>query len=401
MTAKTSVVSQPPAKRKRRSANKRGNGEGAIYQRGDTGKWCAVVTREGASRKYVYGNSHQEVVEKLASVQRDVQLGMPLPKERLTLEHYLKDWLATTVTASRRAGTYLRYETACRVHISPVIGKVKLAKLTPQHVQKVQTRMLQAGKSPATIRLVRACLCSALTQAEKFQLVARNVVKFVDNVRDDADEPEPLTPEQAAALLRTLQGHEFEQLFTTMLATGLRIGEALGLTWANVESEHKRLHVRQQLTEIPGKPRQFSEPKSKSGKRTVPLIPDAITALRAQRARYVERKLHLGSAWQDLDLVFADESGGFLVSRRVERVFKQLCERAGLAATFTPHALRHSTGTYLTASGVPDRVIMQLLGHSSLDMTRRYQHVMSSMMHDAADRLAANFPSASAAAEAV
>jgi hypothetical protein len=95
-----------------------------------------------------------------------------------------------------------------------------------------------------------------------------------------------------------------------------------------------------------------------------------------------------GTSWQDQDLVFPDQIGRFLVSRCVDRVFKSLLGQAGLPTTFTPHSLRHSTGTYFTARGVPDRVVMEMLGHSSLEMTRRYQHVMSSILNEAAEQLA-------------
>ena len=61
---------------------------------------------------------------------------------------------------------------------------------------------------------------------------------------------------------------------------------------------------------------------------------------------------------------------------------------------FTPHSLRHSTATYLSAMGMPPRVIMEIMGHSSLAMTTKYQHVMEGMLDDAADLLANIFPAA-------
>jgi integrase len=94
--------------------------------------------------------------------------------------------------------------------------------------------------------------------------------------------------------------------------------------------------------------------------------------------------------------VFCDDLGQPIVGRRVERVFKQHLQRAGLPTDFTPYSLRHSCGTWLTAQRVPDRVVMGILGHSSPGMTARYQHVMQSMVDDAADQLAAIFPSAPA-----
>jgi integrase len=148
-----------------------------------------------------------------------------------------------------------------------------------------------------------------------------------------------------------MKGHEFEQLYTVMLATGLRIGEALGLRWADVDLPTARLRVRQQLVEVPGRPRTFSEPKSAHGRRTIPLIPAAVSALHAQRARVLENRLQAADSWQRHDRVFPDEIGGALVSRRVERVFKQALKRVGLPTSYTPHTLRHSAATCLLAAG--------------------------------------------------
>jgi site-specific recombinase XerD len=100
--------------------------------------------------------------------------------------------------------------------------------------------------------------------------------------------------------------------------------------------------------------------------------------------------------WPIHDLVFSDEQGEPLVGRRVERLFKQHLKQAGLPTSLTPHSLRHSTATYLMAMGTPHRAITEIMGHSSLVMTTRYEHVMDSVLDDAADRLASIFPSASA-----
>jgi site-specific recombinase XerD len=91
------------------------------------------------------------------------------------------------------------------------------------------------------------------------------------------------------------------------------------------------------------------------------------------------------------DLVFCDRLGQPLVGRRVERVFKQLLVKAGLPTSFTPHSL--STATFLLSGGVPDRVVMQILGHSSISMTAHYEHILESMMEEAGERPASVFPS--------
>jgi integrase len=380
--------------------SKRGNNEGSIYQ-GTRGLWRASVSQPDGKRKYLSGPTRAAVAKKLNTALEAQERGLPLPGERLTLEKYLADWLANTINPGRRAGTYLLYEAAVRLHVVPAIGKVPLARVGPQHVQKLQAAMLAKSLGVKRIKLVRACLSAALAQAVRWNLIVRNPVSLVEPPTEEEKEPRPLTPEQAARLLAVARGHEFEQLYTVMLATGLRISEVLGLRWfdadraelGGVDLEAKQLHVRQQITIIPGQPWCLTPPKSKSGKRTIPLIPVAIAALQAQRKCTLELQVHaFPGTWQEHGFVFCDDLGQPIVGRRVERVFKQHLQRADLPADFTPHSLRHSCGTWLTAQRVPDRVVMGILGHSSPGMTTRYQHVMQSMVNDAADQLAAIFP---------
>jgi integrase-like protein len=118
----------------------------------------------------------------------------------------------------------------------------------------------------------------------------------------------------------------------------------------------------------------------------------AQNALRAQRKTVAAMRLRAGAAWTDNDLVFPDGFGELLPYNRAAYVFARLCKRAGIDGHYTPHCLRHSAGTYLTSVGVPDRVTQELLGHSTPTMTRRYQHVLSGMLEDAAKRLDAAFP---------
>ena len=76
----------------------------------------------------------------------------------------------------------------------------------------------------------------------------------------------------------------------------------------------------------------------------------------------------------------------------MSHAFKKLLVPAGLPRTHCLHDLRHSTATYLLAKGVPHRVVMELMGHSQISMTMRYQHVLPAMLDEEVARLAAAFP---------
>ena len=249
--------------------------------------------------------------------------------------------------------------------------------------------MAARGLSVATINGMRTALSAALSQAERWGLVARNVVRLVDAPRSSQVEPRVLRPEEATAFLAASGGDEMEYLFATMLYTGLRPGEARGLRWADVQLGGAALsiQVRQQVVELKDQGRVFDDPKSQHGRRDIPLIRPAASALQAQKRRVAELRLRAGEFWRDRDLVFPGELGGPLVARTVRDHFGRIARQAGITDA-TPHTLRHSTGTFLLAAGVPDRIVQAILGHGSAAMTRHDQHVLPAMLSDAGARLA-------------
>ena len=385
--------------------SKRGNGEGSIYSREQrrTNKdgtittktiWCTAVSMDFGKRRVIYGSTREEVAAELVKVLGARQVGLPIPGTRLKTREYLETWLEDTVKPSRKPLTYERYESSIRMHVLPAIAKLPLSRVGPEHVQRIQAQMLAKGLSPATIIAMRTALGAALTQAERWHLVARNAVRLVDPPRADDTEPRVLEPHEAAALLQAARGDEMEYLFATMLATGLRSGEARGLRWADVHLNRPSpvIEVRQQVLELKDQTstkgrrraqvRVFDVPKSGHGRRAVPLIPAAVSALQAQRERLAELPLRGVQ-----DLVFPGVDGQALVAHTVRDHFLRIAVRAGIQGA-TPHTLRHSTGTYLLAVGVPDRVVQDILGHGSAAMTRLYQHVTPSMLVEAGEALA-------------
>src|SRR5207244_8977749 len=131
-------------------------------------------------------------------------------------------------------------------------------------------------------------------QAERWGLVARNVVHLVDGPRAPEAEPRVLQPEEATAFLMSARGDDLDYLFATMLATGLRAGEARGLRWADVHvsGPAPAIQVRQQVIDVQGRGRVFNDPKSQHARPTLPLIPKAATALQAQKRRVAEVRLY-------------------------------------------------------------------------------------------------------------
>lgn len=363
---------------------RRGNQEGSIRKRKD-GRWEGRISVDGRQRSF-YGKTRVEVSRKIREAQRKVDRGLPLADERVTLGKHLEHWLETSVKPSVRPATFASYESHVRLHIGPALGKVPLAKLQPQHVQKLMNAKLDEGLSANTVLRIRATLRKALNQAIKWGLIDRNVATLVDPPKAERYRVEPITPEEATAILEAVKGHRLSALFTTLLGVGLRLGEGLGLRWDDVDLEAGTLTVRFALQKIEGE-YQLVEPKSELSRRTL-VLPEFVTAaLRRHRAAQSRERLVAGGDWDDQGLVFTTDRGQPLDNSNVHHSFRRQLVKAGVRS-LRIHDLRHGCASLMLAKGVSPRVVMETLGHSQISLTMNtYAHVMMSLREDAARKM--------------
>jgi integrase len=175
-------------------------------------------------------------------------------------------------------------------------------------------------------------------------------------------------------------------LWCLLLTTGLRRGEALGLRWIDVDLGDARLEVRQTVVAVKGTPL-ISEPKTKTGRRTVYLSGRTIEALGQQRVRQKADQKLVGSAWENSGLVFTTTTGGLLHPRNVLRDFQIALDRANLPKVRL-HDLRHTVATLLLHEGAHPKVVQELLGHANVAITlNTYSHATPGLHSEAADML--------------
>lgn len=229
---------------------RRGHGEGTISHRKD-GRWTARVdlgwVNGRRKRKQIYGKTRKEVAEQLKILLRDQQQGLPIALERQTVGQFLDQWLNEKVKLQRRPKTFQSYAQVIRLYINPSIGRIQLAKLTPQEVQTLLNRRREEGLSARTVQYVRGILRSALAQAVKWGLVARNVAALVDPPQVERFVTHPLTPSQAQIFLEAAHGNRHEALYAVALWLGLRQGEILGLRWEDIDLDARTLRVEMAL----------------------------------------------------------------------------------------------------------------------------------------------------------
>jgi integrase len=347
----------------------------------------AVYTAEGRKRRTIYGKTRAEVAKKLAKALSDREGGLVFDDKGLTVKEYLERWLKDSVRGTVKQRTLENYGYVVKLHLVPALGHLKLKAVTPMHVQSLYSSKLDSGLSVRTVRLVHTTLHKALKQAVRWGLVPRNVTQATSPPklsRDARKEIQPLTREQALALLDTVRGDRLEALYVLALTAGLREGELLGLRWQDVDLEGDTLCVRQQLSRTKKDGLCFTTPKSPRSRRSIKLTRSAVDALKRHKAAQNGERLRLGTLWQDTGLVFTSVKGTPLdVANLTYGSFRPLLERAGLAR-IRFHDLRHTCATLLLLRNVNPKIVQEMLGHANISETMdTYSHVLPSMQESA------------------
>jgi len=394
--------------------------------------------RDGKRRsKAIYGRTRRAVADTLRDALRAAQQGTLVGDERQTVPGFLTRWLHDVARPRVRPRTFVGYEASIEHHIRPHFGRVRLANVTPQQLQAWLATLEALGVSAGRRRYARVVLRMALNTAVRWRLVTQNAATLIDAPRTVSQDIRPLSPEQAKALLVAAKGHLLEAFVTVGLACGLRLGEALGLQWGDVDldagtlrvcravqrfggdatarrpllAERKRLtaalkaapegpdgaHARAELTRARTLVRaaitavktgiHVTEPKSARSRRTIALPAVVVSALRSHRVRQLETRLAAGGRWVEQGFVFTSAVGTPAEPRNVTRQFKALLRAANLP-DMRLHDLRHSCATLLLAQGVNPRVVMETLGHSQVSLTlNTYSHVLPALQQDAATRM--------------
>ena len=393
--------------------NRRAHGEGSIYRRKD-GRWCGVielpVSNGTRTRKSIYGKTAQEVVERMADARKSAADGCLIRDDRQRLGVFLDTWLEACEPTIRPT-TFRRYSDIVRLHIKPELGHIRLTKLTAQQVQLFINRKVGSkaaskeksgrpapkGLSARTVQHILGVLRTALGRAKKWGLLNQNVATHAKPPRVERHEVQPFGVGEAQCFVEAVQGHRLEALFTVAIASGLRMGEALGLRWEDIDLDARTLHVRRSLQRNFGKLSaeecdnygivSLVEPKTVKSRRIVAIPKSLVASLKTHRSRQQQERLVAGTRWVDSKLVFTTTIGTPIDQRNIQEQFKRVLKNAGLRKQRF-HDLRHAAASLLLAKGASPREIMDFLGHSQFSITMDlYTHLVPEVRRATADRM--------------
>jgi len=383
------------------TTRRRGNGEGLIHQRSD-GRWEARLdlgmVNGKRKRVRVYGRTRREVQDKIRQRRNEFETHGMVLDQRMTLNRWLDHWVSNVLTVRVANGTlaqstFASYADNVRRHLNPFLGPTRLAKLSASDVDALVAFNRQKY-SPNSLRLMRSTLRKALNDARRQGLVAQNVVELSEPVRINKLARQWLTEVEARMLLKQVKGDRLEALYVICLMTGLRRGEALALSWNDLDPERGSLLVQRAIKRVQTRsesgPRtrlEIGPTKTLSSVRTQALPRMCLDALRRQRARQASEKLAI-DGWHNSDnLIFTTPIGSPIDPANFAKSLHDHCIAAGIGHR-NPHQLRHSTATLLLAQDIPLHEVSDILGHSSVSVTKDvYGHMTTERRQAAADAM--------------
>ncbi|HVV76327.1 MAG TPA: tyrosine-type recombinase/integrase [Mycobacteriales bacterium] len=375
----------------------------SVRQRGETFTAYWFVTVNGKRVQRTKGGFKKETAAKRHGQEQEVAARAPGYREptdkKLTVAQLLDEhWLPhfrTTATRSGeppRANTIAQVEIAVKSWVKPYVGEERVLALTPVHVeQMIATLRARGGRKgkPLGERGIQAAyivLRRALDFAVLRGFAPTNVAAVVGRPGVKQREMSCWTAEEAQAFLHASAEDRLYAAWVLLLARGLRRGELAGLRWDAIDLEAGHLRITRTRVSIGGKVID-STPKTRAGRRRIPLDAGLIAVLKAHRDRQRFEARGWGESWAESGYVFVREDGAPLHPESISQRFDRLIAKHKLSR-IRLHDCRHTAASLMLEDGTPVKVAAEMLGHSNPNVTQAtYQHVLPGMAESAGERL--------------
>lgn len=314
-------------------------------------------------RKSYYGKTRKEAAIKLQTALAAKSTGTLILKSQ-TMESWLNYWLdVICVERGLKVNTMKSHRSKVRTYLIPHLGHIRVDKLGPEDIRTMYAAMRKDGKSEATISQTHAILRRALEVAVRERKATYNAAALMDRPAQPKNPREGLALADARKVL-ALAGDDPRPYLALFL--GMRQGECLALSWADIDFDTGTLHVERSLAVKPGGGFVFETPKTRLSQAPLPL-PTVVSSRLA--VRYAQ---HLAEGGDPYGLVFHNGAGEPIHPRKDWANWRALLSAAGVEH-HALHAARNTTATLLRSAGVNAQDQRAIMRHATLTMTEHYQ----------------------------
>lgn len=241
----------------------------------------------------------------------------------------------------------------------------------------------------STIAVYHHVISSILSTAVQWQIIAANPCDRIKPPKSEQKEADYFDEAEALKMLECLEAEPilYRALFTLVINTGMRRGEALGLTWKDIDLNKGIIDINKSNLYVPDKGIFEHETKTKKSTRIISIPSAAVDVLKEYKAYQSKMRLKLGELWQGSDRVFTTEEGAPLHPDTATKYYRKFAERNGLTNTKL-HALRHTNATLMIANGTDIKTVSKRLGHANITTTGNiYTHAIQAADERAAEAL--------------
>lgn len=357
--------------------------QAAGYTKRADGRIVTTFSING-KRYSVYGKTVKECREKEARKRQEIEEGIYKAGKNQTMREFADRWLENkrgtvkeTTLRNNRILLSMVMQTAIDGAGTP-FGGLKLGAVEVQNVRDLQTGLSSRNSTRTTndcISLVRGLFKAAIIE----QLITFNPAAGVRSLKRTEDAARDtihraLTRAETAAFMTQAseQNSLYCNLYTFLLNTGCRIGEAAALTAKDISKGQARISRTITRTENGGY-RIGDDTKTAAGRRTIPLTDEAQRAITEQRR--INTMLH-GEVIEFDKPIFRPIRGAVLKDSCVNEDIARICKAAGIER-FTVHAFRDTFATRCVESGMQPKTLQEIMGHTDINMTMAlYAHAM-------------------------
>lgn len=362
----------------------RGKGEGSVFKDKNTGLWTAVIELPPLNgerrRKKIRRKDKKVLLAVMAETKAELDRRGDLPTANQTVEQWFTYWVEKVAAKEVRPNTLDGYRRTVNNHIIPAIGKVKLDKLTATHVRRVHDSILAKGLSSTTALLAHRTMSVSFKIAMREGRIGRNPAELTAAPRKARPTLEALDLDEALHFLeQASQDPVRGARWATALLTGARRGEVLGLEVDRVTDvvDLSWQLIRLPLSGVDGKPvvpadyeyrhvtggLYLTRPKSSKSWRIIPLT----GPLKAILDKYIP-----AMPPNEWGLLFTND-GKPISPDQASRDWRTDMAKYGIEKNVRLHDARHSTVDLLLEAGIPEDLVMDIVGHSVRATTRAYK----------------------------
>ena len=292
--------------------------------------------------------------------------------------------------------TYDFYSKIITEELIPLFGSLKMKDLRTFHVQQfIQYLATQKKRNDgrdghiaaSTVKRYTTVLRSIVTTAYKLEYIEDDIGRSrrIEFPKEETKEVEAFTLEEVGDILKALESEPWNirAIIEIALFTGCRRGEIVGLKWADIDFENRRISVKRSIYKLSDGKAREKDPKTKSSIRTISIPERLCKTLTEYRLQQNKHIAYLGDGWKNLDYVFTEEDGHVMNPQTPTKQFSKFLKRHGIRH-LKFHGLRHTSATMLLANGCDIKTVSSRLGHADITTTNIYVHALES-----SDRLAA------------